>query len=973
MAVIMRWLLPLALMLGLLPQPAIKPAAPQAVTLTLTSPSVCPSGGCAAGQRLNLRADFSLSAYAPDDEANVQLCLFTPANWQAADLAFSATGFVSGAGYTPSSTCPAAPTGYALLGGVEASLTSIFYSDSLGFVFRLGRQALSSGSVIARVAERALDGTWTAQQSYAWVTVTPLNGTAFVANDAVACGLNSPCFVNSGDDLAGGLGTGLKDAVDAQAALTTINILGSYQVKSHAVLVDKALTLRGVNDASLISGGAGCLEPLLSITAGATVQELNLQGAACGSLRRDLVEVNSAVNVLLQSNDLTGGDDAVRVKDNAGNLLLRFNRIQGNTGYAVLREPSTGGSGLVDAVANNLYGNRSGAQVECNTLGRVDHNFWGTGVSTSAAVSQCSAVAGKRLGAAIEKASAAPGVLAQRVTVTSTKTYYFNQQIGVQYAGSGSDFDLWLVNHGMNGALSVPFTGGSPDDLTACSNYWDVFLADAAVPAETLNMFVKYDLTTGCLASVESSSYCNQSDTTRYPLWWYDPAFNVTKGWDTTGQNPAGTGAGGASGQVTTCNLAENEIQVAIDASGRPNLLNDLNFTPFVVGLPSATSGVVITSFTGVAADAQNTIQWTTTSEVNILGFYVQRSLSETSDFTDISPYIPHEGSTDSGADYEYLDSPLTNGTPYYYRLRVVNLNLTNTYSGAILLIPGLPTATPTITPTSTATVTATPTQTLTPTPTVTGTLPTATITLTLTPTPTITGTLPTATVTPTSTATRTLTPTPTRTKTLVYIPTRTPTRIPSYTPRIVSPTSVNKTRTPTAIIFTNTPQTTAATVTRAVYPVGESTPLPTIGLSETPPSDGYPGVVIPPGQPTEEPQGSAVPRGTSVALTESARPYALVTPGGEGEQPDGEKTEKPGWLLPLVVVGIGLLGLLGAAGFLWYRGLLQLPFAVPTAWKKSERPVESPVEPPAEPEPPVEAAPQEAPQDEDPGPQEGV
>ncbi len=937
MGAVLRWLLPLLLLLGIFPAVEAKPAAPQGVMVKLTSPVTCPDGGCAAGQRINMRADFSLLAYSPDDEANVQLCLYVPVNWQAVDLVISAVGSVSGEPYTPSLTCAAAPANYLLLGGVEASLTGTYYSDSLGFVFRLGREAISSGALIARVSERALDGTWTAQQSVAWVPVTPLTSSVYVANDAVSCGLNSPCYVNSGDDLANGMGTGLKDAVDAQTSAATINILGNYLVKSHVVLVNRALTLQGLNDATIISGGATCTEPMLSLQDAVTLRDLNLNGGSpCGSTRRDLLEVNSAANVVIQSNDFTNGNHAVRVLDNTGMVMLRFNHIAGNTGLAVKREAGSL-AGSVDAVANNFYGNQAGVQVECNAKGRVDHNFWGTGVSTGTAVSQCTVNPGKRLGAAIQRVAAGPGVEARRVTVSTDKTYYFNNQIGVQQSGGTANFDLWLINHGAGAASNVPFTGGSPDDLVACSPYWDVFLADGAALPETLDLFIKYGQNTGCAASVESSSFCNQSDMTRYPLWWYDPASNVTQGWDTTGQNPAGTGAGGVSGQDTICNMAEDEIRVSLDATGRPNLLNDLTFTPFVVGLPSSTSGVVITRFVGISADTQNTIQWTTVSEVNILGFYVQRSLQEDGGYETVSPYIPRQGTTNSGADYEYVDTGLTNGTPYYYRLQVVNLNMTSTYTGAIMVIPGLPTATPTVTQTPTATITSTATQTLTPTPTITGTLPTATITLTLTPTPTITGTLPTATITPTSTATRTLTPTPTRTRTLVYIATRTPTRIPTYTPRIVSPTSVNKTRTPTRVAISSTPQTAVPTTINPAYPVLSATPPPVVEETVVRPvNPGYPGE-----EPTMAPNEtvtvtvSAIPRGTSVALTEAARLYPNVTPEDDG---DAEKGERPGWVVPLVVVGLGLLGMLGVSGYLWYQGILRLPFAVPTAWQKREK-----------------------------------
>jgi len=68
--------------------------------------------------------------------------------------------------------------------------------------------------------------------------------TAYVAETSDDCNLEAPCFINSGDDLPGGLGTGLKDAIDALPAGTSANpisitILGDYPVKTREVLLDR--------------------------------------------------------------------------------------------------------------------------------------------------------------------------------------------------------------------------------------------------------------------------------------------------------------------------------------------------------------------------------------------------------------------------------------------------------------------------------------------------------------------------------------------------------------------------------------------------------------------------------------------------------------------------------------------------------------------------------------------------------------
>lgn len=917
------------------------PAWPQAASVVLQSPAACPVGGCAAGQSLNVRTDYDLTGYDPTLSNNVQVCLYTPINWSANSFSVASFGGVSGKAYTPSITyCQAAPTNYTLFGGGLASLDQSYFGDSLGLGFRLGNTAFSNGSLLVRVYERLPGDTWSmTQQAFLAVPVTGLTTTVYVANDAAACGAYAPCYINSGSDAPGGFGTGLKDAVDAQINPAVISVLGNYLLKSYAVQINRPTILQGLNDASIQPGGLTCTEPLLRISDAVTIQNLTLSSAICAPTRRDLIEVQGAAPVTIRSNDLINGGHAVHVLAGDGNVTMLFNHVQGNSGYALLREP--GGTGQVNLIANNLFGNRIGAQVACAGLGRADHNFWGSGVSAAMGAENCTTTEGKRLGASIVRRDGAAGVKAERLTVQSTKQYTQDGNLALRWTGTGADFDVFAVNHGAGSVVNVPFTGGSPDDLTPCSDYWDVFLADGSAPVnQSLVMSLKYDRSSGCIASIESSEYCGGLDTTRYPLWWYDPANGVTDGWDTTGQNPAGPGAGGATGQETTCLLAQDEIEVSLDGSGRPGLGNDLTFTPFVVGLPPRPSGVVITRFVGIAGNAQAAIQWTTSSEVNILGFYVQRSLAPDSGFVDVSSLIPRLGSGVSGADYEYVDSGLTNGTTYYYRLRVQATDLSSTLTGSIAVLPGLPTATPTSTSTATQTSTATATATATLTPTITGTLPTATVTLTRTLTPTITGTLPTA------TPTRTATPAPTRTRT------RTP--APSATARLRSPTPIARSRTPTPFIGTPRTPTPPGGVTVTPggptmgYPVvtqtqdgkvtpGQVTPdYPVAPGGETP--QGTPGYPVAtqgtPDYPVGTPQGgtsaTALSRGEIATRTQAARSTLLARTGTPSGGSASE--EKAGWLVPLLIVWVGLALLAGLAYYLWRQGVLILPVRRRTA-----------------------------------------
>ena len=926
----------------------------QSTSLTLQAPAACPPAGCAAGQTLNVRASFDLTAYLPPPGANVQVCIYTPINWSATDLRIGLTGGVTGNPYQMGITnCSAPPTGYNLLGGVQTTLAVGAFGDWLDFSFRIGNTATAGGSVLTRVLERTAGGWQQTSQAFLGISVTATADVVYVANDAAACGASSPCYINSGEDLPGGLGTGLKDAIDSHplpGQPATILITGNYLIKNNAVLVDKPHIIQGVNDARITYLGTFCSQPMLRITAGATLRDLTINDGTCSSTSRSLVQVESPQTVSLISNDLTGGQDAVRILDNNGDVILQFNHITGNSGYAIWREAGAG-SGKVQAVANNFYANRSGFQVECSNKGRVDHNFWGFGVDPLTAISQCTFTVGKRLGAPALPRSNAPGVTAEKVTVTSTKTYTSDGKVAFQHAPSDSDFDLFIVNHGSGSPDNVPFTGGMPGSLTACSNYYDIFLAsDVTLPPSLLDLFFRYDSSTGCTATIESTAYCGSNDPALIPLWWYDPAANITDGWDTTAQNPAGSGAAGATGQTTVCNPVLKEIQVSIDSSGRPNSTDDLNFTPFVVGLLPLPSSVIFSQFTAIAGNTQAAVQWTTVSEVNTSGFYLLRSQSESGGFSRVSPFIPRRGSGIGGAFYEVVDSGLTNGTTYYYRLEIISTTQESSFSGVIRVVPQQ--ATPT------STVTSTPTPSSSPTPTATATsTPTPTDTATSSATPTATGTQFTSTPTVSPTATLTLTPTitltgtitPTRTITFTLIPTRTRTRTPVIYPTVDyrSPTlPPTRTRFPTRTFtpFGGTPGTGTPTLegypapqgTGSITPNLTTSPQPTFppgsgypigeGTPTLPTGEGYP----PPPEPNETRSTSGVetpsPQSTAWTATASATGSPTLPPPEGPKPPLAISFMKEYWQYFLGALIAEIL-IVAAAGFYLYRkGLLRFP-----------------------------------------------
>ena len=689
--------------------------------LTLLSPNPCPSTGCAPGQRLDFRVSYSLKP-SGDDSPNTALCFYATNGWaEGGSLTVAATS-QNEISYTSTSeqTYCSAPDGYEGIGAVVATADTDISSVELNFSLRTAPTgALAPGTVLVRVISIS-NGTPTPQPldiTGPTLAVAAASNNVFVGNDAAACGSNTPCFVNSGSDLAGGLGTALKDAVDAIPDNASINILGTYAIKSNTVVVAHPVIIQGVGNATLTASAAGCDQPLLKLTAAASVQSLNVNGGGCSNPARDLIWVDSPSDALIEYTDLVGGGNAITVADNTGGALVRFNDIRGNRGLGLLRQ-SGNQSGNLTAIANNVFANQAGVQASCNRHGRVDHNFWGFGVQVNDAVSDCTASNGKRLGAPIQPRASLPGLDAQLVQVTSNKTGAFDNKISFQVTNDAS-FSVYVVNHGAGSNENIPFLGFGTTPITPCSNFWDIFLAGAPNTNSNLDVFFKYDLNSACIANVESSAYCASGDPTKYPLWWYDPSdTSATNGWNTTGQKPNGTGAFGASGQTTACLTDSDEIKVSLtyDNNQRPNLSTDLAFVPMVVGVPFS-----LKSFTAVAYTQSVIVQWQTTSEANISGYYVVRSDSSSDVYSRASDFISAKGNADMGGYYTFYDTNLGNGINYYYKLEIIDSNQqTIGFFGPVSAMTA--TATPTNTPTNTPTPTFTPspTRTITPTPTIT-------------------------------------------------------------------------------------------------------------------------------------------------------------------------------------------------------------------------------------------------------------
>ncbi len=484
-----------------------------------------------------------------------------------------------------------------------------------------------------------------------------------------------------------------------------------------------------------------------------------INDGVCSNPNRDLVIVNNSNTgaAVIEKNDLSGGKNAIVIPhaggSGAGALLVRFNQISGNSEHALISEADPSNSARLDLVANNLDGNSASPAVDCATGTNApapnhtaNHNYWSGGDSPSSNDSHCQIVYSKRLGMPIQHQVNAPGVNGAEVNVTPEKTGAFGEQVAFARTGGSGNFPLYIIDYGYSASFGPPFSYASGESPSPCSDYWDVFLPDGVNPDSTLELYFRYDKTTNCKALISSTQYCNQTATPeKYPLYWLDPSVNsVTSFWDTVGDRPSNQTS--SDGQKVSC-TDNAEIHVSIDNSGRPNLKDDLYFTPFMVGIP------VIKSFQPLASNQTITVGWTTNNEPDIVGFYVLRG-SDANHLTQITGMIKSLGDTFYGHNYprQVVETGLPNGTPYSYRLQVVRTDGASFYSDVISLAAN--------TPTRTSIPTSTPTRTRTPV------LPTYTPRFTTVPPRTATRR---ATASPTA---RTVTPQPTQ----LTLPTLTPT-----------------------------------------------------------------------------------------------------------------------------------------------------------------------------------------------------
>ncbi|MCJ7717585.1 MAG: T9SS type A sorting domain-containing protein, partial [Anaerolineales bacterium] len=97
---------------------------------------------------------------------------------------------------------------------------------------------------------------------------------------------------------------------------------------------------------------------------------------------------------------------------------------------------------------------------------------------------------------------------------------------------------------------------------------------------------------------------------------------------------------------------------------------------------------VELISFTASVTGNTVTLRWTTATELNNLGFEVQRSI-ENKNWNAIA-FVEGTGTTTSSQNYGCVDNSVSSGT-YFYRLKQVDFNGNFEFSSVVEVIVGLP------------------------------------------------------------------------------------------------------------------------------------------------------------------------------------------------------------------------------------------------------------------------------------------
>jgi hypothetical protein len=95
---------------------------------------------------------------------------------------------------------------------------------------------------------------------------------------------------------------------------------------------------------------------------------------------------------------------------------------------------------------------------------------------------------------------------------------------------------------------------------------------------------------------------------------------------------------------------------------------------------------VTLLNFSAVGEDHAIMLQWTTASEIDLVGFNLYRSEEPIGGFTCINPtIIPSRGAGPEINEYQYLDDDVASGSSYFYKLSSLELDGSEVFLGSTI------------------------------------------------------------------------------------------------------------------------------------------------------------------------------------------------------------------------------------------------------------------------------------------------
>jgi len=123
-----------------------------------------------------------------------------------------------------------------------------------------------------------------------------------------------------------------------------------------------------------------------------------------------------------------------------------------------------------------------------------------------------------------------------------------------------------------------------------------------------------------------------------------------------------------------TFNLTGIKDALECSSTGTPNLQ-----TLTVTSVDCSTLPVSLINFSAAPGNNSVALRWATSSEINNLGFEIQRSINGTGGWTTLG-FVNGAGNSNSTLHYSYLDENLT-ARRYYYRLKQIDIDKRFEYS----------------------------------------------------------------------------------------------------------------------------------------------------------------------------------------------------------------------------------------------------------------------------------------------------